>query len=67
MVRQSGPGILQDLQRVCSGCSEKQLCGHDVDTDPSASGWRTYCPNSETLEALETARSEQRLDRKHRS
>jgi len=66
-VRQSGPGILQDLQRVCAQCSEKQQCGHDIDRDPAGSQWRSYCPNVETLEALELARSVQRLGRKHRA
>jgi hypothetical protein len=60
------PGVLRDMQRVCSGCSEKGHCGHDIDRDPSSPEWRQYCPNVETLEALETERSLRRLDHAHR-
>ena len=59
------PGVLRDMQRVCSACSEKGQCGHDMDRDPSSPGWRDYCPNVETLEALETERSLRRLDHAH--
>jgi hypothetical protein len=59
------PGVLRDMQRVCSSCSEKSHCGHEIDQDPSSPEWRDYCPNVETLEALETERSLRRLDHAH--
>jgi hypothetical protein len=56
------PGVLHDLQRVCTLCDEKRRCGHDIDRDPSDPTWRRYCPNTETLDALEFERSARRLD-----
>lgn len=59
------PGVLRDMQRVCSSCSEKRHCGQEIDRDPSSPEWRDYCPNVETLEALETERLLRRLDHAH--
>jgi hypothetical protein len=60
-VLQGEPGVLRDLQRVCSFCNEKQRCGHDVDNNSSDPQWRGYCPNAETLDALEFERLARRL------
>lgn len=65
-VVRSEPGVLRDLQRVCTVCDEKQRCGHEIDRDPSDPAWRGYCPNAETLGALEFERSARRLDHPHR-
>jgi hypothetical protein len=65
-VARSEPGVLRDLQRVCSMCPEKPHCGHDIDRDPSDPEWRQYCPNVETLEALDAERAARRLDHPHR-
>ena len=62
VVLQGEPGVLRDMQRVCSLCGEKQRCGHDLDNNSSSPEWREYCPNAETLEALEFERSARRLD-----
>lgn len=59
---QAEPGVLRDLQRVCTLCHEKQRCGHDIDNNSSSPEWREYCPNAETLNALEFERSTRRLD-----
>lgn len=61
-IAQAEPGVLHDLQRVCTLCDDKQRCGHDIDRDPSNPQWREYCPNVETLDALEIERSARRLD-----
>jgi hypothetical protein len=61
-VSQTEPGVLRDLQRVCSMCLEQPHCGHDIDRDPTNPEWREYCPNVGTLDALEVERSMRRLD-----
>jgi hypothetical protein len=65
-VARAEPAVLRDMQRVCSMCSEKPHCGHDIDRDPSDPEWRDYCPNVETLEALDAERAARRLDHRHR-
>lgn len=67
IVKQSEPGVMRDMQRVCSTCSEKPHCSHDIDRDPSDSEWRDYCPNLETLDALEAERNLRQVDHRHRS
>lgn len=51
------PGVLNDLQRVCSFCAEKRQCVHELRTDPSDTHWQDYCPNMPTFEALEQEKS----------
>jgi len=65
-VAQAEPGVLRDLQRVCTLCNEKQRCGHDIDCDPANPQWRAYCPNAETLDALEVEHSARRPGQRHR-
>jgi hypothetical protein len=55
------------MQRVCTMCSQKPHCGHDIDRDPSDPEWRDYCPNVDTLDALEAERAMRRLDQRHRA
>lgn len=64
-VARAEPAVLRDLQRVCTLCDDKQRCGHDIDRGPSDPAWRTYCPNVETLDALEFERSVRRLHHSH--
>jgi len=54
------PAVLRDLQRVCTMCSDKQHCGHDLDRNASNPEWRGYCPNVETLDAMEIEGSPRR-------
>jgi hypothetical protein len=56
-LRKKEPQVLRDLQRVCTLCASKGRCEHDVAYRPSDPIWRAYCPNSQTLAALETERS----------
>ena len=32
---------------------DQRRCGHDIEADPSDPEWRKYCPNVETLDAVE--------------
>ena len=44
----------QDLQRVCSMCNCKKRCARDLARDPADPVWKGYCPNAQTLTALDT-------------
>jgi len=66
-VARTEPDVLRDMERVCTVCSEKSHCGHDIDRDPSDPEWRDYCPNVDTLDALEAERALRRLARKRNS
>jgi hypothetical protein len=45
-------GVLGDLQRTCACCNEKRVCERDLAERPADPVWRSYCPNTVTLEAL---------------
>jgi hypothetical protein len=45
--------IMRDMQRCCSLCDKKELCAHELEDKPKRASWPSYCPNKETLEALE--------------
>jgi hypothetical protein len=55
-IRRREPRVMHDLQRVCSMCSEKGACEHDLAADPTDPVWREYCPNVMTLDALDAER-----------
>ena len=42
----------QDLQRVCSMCDCKKRCARDLAHNPADPAWKDYCPNAQTLTAL---------------
>ena len=42
----------QDMQRVCSMCASHRHCAQDLAHRPDNPEWREYCPNAETLTAL---------------
>jgi hypothetical protein len=52
-VLQTEPGVFRDLQRVCSFCTSKKQCARDLTKAPCATTWKSYCPNSGTLLALD--------------
>jgi hypothetical protein len=56
------PQVLRDLQRVCTFCASKERCEHDFAHKPSDPTWRVYCPNSQTLAALQTERRLKSID-----
>ncbi len=51
------PKVMQDLQRLCSLCGAKHQCEHDLKDNPADPSWRAYCPNADTLGALEAESS----------
>jgi uncharacterized protein YjiS (DUF1127 family) len=51
------PKVMRDLQRVCSLCGDKPRCQHHLAVAPFDEAWRDYCPNAQTLEALDAERS----------
>ncbi len=52
-VAQVGPQTFRDLQRVCSLCESKRRCTRDLAHDATAPQWEDYCPNAQTLMALD--------------
>jgi Family of unknown function (DUF6455) len=52
-VAQVGPQTFRDLQRVCSLCETKRRCVRDLARDAAAPQWQDYCPNAQTLMALD--------------
>jgi hypothetical protein len=53
-VLHADPMVVRDLERVCTVCGSKRRCDRDLAHHPDDPVWRTYCPNVQTLEALET-------------
>jgi hypothetical protein len=51
-ISRTHPAVVNDLRRLCSLCSNKGQCEHDLDCNPADSSWRGYCPNTVTLTAL---------------
>lgn len=53
VVKKHHPEVSRDLERVCGMCSAKKRCASESGqrgSDPSRSD---YCPNTQTLQALE--------------
>lgn len=46
------PWVMRDLQRCCSLCRDKGLCIHELEDQPREPTWPAYCPNEQTLDAL---------------
>jgi hypothetical protein len=57
-IRHSDPGVLCDMQRVCTMCRNGDVCEHDLARNPSDPNWHDYCPNVSTLDALDAERKE---------
>lgn len=47
------PGTMCDMQRVCSICENHGRCLRDLKRDPNNPVWKQYCPNVDTLMALD--------------
>jgi len=58
-VGQEEPQVIRDMQRVGSLCADKRRCEHDLADATSGRIWRDYCPNVQTLEALDAERTGQ--------
>lgn len=52
MIAQEMPTVMQDLERLCSLCSDRARCVGDLERDNADPAWKLYCPNSATLSAL---------------
>ncbi|MGA7309873.1 MAG: DUF6455 family protein [Pseudolabrys sp.] len=46
------PLVMRDLQRLCTTCTDKRQCQHDLANGVIAANFRDYCPNAFTLDAL---------------
>jgi hypothetical protein len=53
-VAKSEPATMRDLQRLCSMCASKRQCQFDLLLIPHDPKWRHYCPNADTLDALQS-------------
>ena len=51
---ESEPGVMRDLQRLCSTCASQKRCKRDLARDPENLAWQQYCPNEGTLVALQS-------------
>lgn len=46
------PAVEADLRRVCAQCTETGRCRHELEAHTAATGYREFCNNSTTIEAL---------------
>ena len=46
------PAAFRDLQRVCAMCKSHRRCAWDFAHDAPVVTWERYCPNTDTLTAL---------------
>jgi hypothetical protein len=46
------PQTFRELQQVCPLCKSRGRCLEDLTRTPSSAAWKNYCPNVETLMAL---------------
>ena len=51
---QIDPAVMRELQRFCSQCDSKVLCAHELEDKPKGAVWPKYCPNEETITALQS-------------
>jgi hypothetical protein len=51
-IARTEPATFQDLQRVCTMCDCHRRCARDLARDPLDPVWKDYCPNAQTLAAL---------------
>ena len=51
-VERNAAGLMGDLERTCSCCTDKSACEKDLVVDPGNPIWKRYCPNATTLDAI---------------
>lgn len=49
-------GLVGDLERTCSRCSDKGVCRKDLARHPEDPAWEAYCPNAAMLESIQSAK-----------
>jgi hypothetical protein len=47
------PGLMYDLQRLCSSCGTRRRCGKELAQHPGDPVWQQHCPNADTLVAVQ--------------
>ncbi len=52
-VRNRHPEVLRDLQRVCGSCASTSRCASEFKQPNPAADRSDYCPNTQTLQALQ--------------
>lgn len=53
-VRKRYPEVFRDLERVCGNCTSVKRCAREFQAADSAAARSKYCPNTPTLQALES-------------
>jgi hypothetical protein len=53
IVKKQHPEVSRDLERVCGMCSSKRRCANEFGQRGSDTRRSGYCPNTQTLQALE--------------
>jgi hypothetical protein len=51
-LKQRHPGVMRDMQAVCSTCAVASRCRRDLGRLVSRATFETYCPNAATVAAL---------------
>jgi hypothetical protein len=51
-IAQAHPGVLRDMERLCSECRSKGRCTRDLDRNSRDPEWQDYCPNAGTMNFL---------------
>ena len=51
-IAKTEPLVMRDLQRLCTTCSDKTRCAHELDVGTAAAHFHEFCPNAYTLDAL---------------
>lgn len=46
------PRVMKDMQLTCSCCDDKERCARDMANAASFDDWKSYCPNSTTIDDL---------------
>jgi hypothetical protein len=54
LVREHHPEVLRDLQRVCGNCTSTRRCASEFEQAIRQGERSDYCPNTQTLRALES-------------
>ena len=46
-------GLMRELERTCCHCPEQKACAKELAEAPGGSGWKSYCPNVQSLAAVQ--------------
>lgn len=51
--RQVPQDIMRELERACSGCTEKFHCADEIGNGRASGNFESFCPNADTLKSLQ--------------